>query len=200
MEEQFLNDLGQFLVDLIKVEIDNPNRQRFTKKFRLPKNPATYKVNATGKLKNSVSYVVRDNEIDILMEDYGVNYVFNPTEAGGSFPGRGKYYPDMRTAGQKQQKSALITSLTTWAQAKFGVSPAKAKGIAFAVRTNLFKYGYGGIPLFTEEFQVKVVDKADELLQSPQYLNALTNEFVDGILDRINLFGTQDYNLIFGDE
>jgi hypothetical protein len=200
MEEQFLNDLGQFLVDLIRLEIDNPNRQRFTKKFRLPKSPSKYKVNATGKLSRSVSYVVRDNEIDILMEDYGVNNVFNPTEAGGSFPGRGRYYPDMRTAGQKQSKSALITSLTTWAEEKFKVSPAKAKGIAFAVRKNLFKFGYGGIPLFTEEFQFKVVDKADELLQTPQYLNALTNEFVDGILDKINLFGTQDYNLLFGDQ
>jgi hypothetical protein len=200
MEEQFLNELGEFLVGLIRLEIDDPNRNRYSKSPRLPKSPPRYKVNATGALKNSVSYVVRDNEIDILMNDYGVNNVFNPTESGGSFPGGGRYYPDLRSRGQKQSRSALITALIPWAQAKFGVSPAKAKGIAFAVRKNLFKSGYGGVPLFTEDFQTKVENQIDRLLDDPNYLEGLSNDFVDGLIDRINLFGKSDYNLLFGGE
>lgn len=192
MEEQFLNDIGAFLVKQIQQEILT-KRPRFALSPKTPKG--SYNANASGKLYASVDYKVRDGEIDIIMEDYGAEFLFGK----GSWPGGGKYYPDNRPAGSRGKTSGLITELTKWAQVKIGLPPAKAKSMAFAVRKNLFKSGYSPIPLFDDQFQQKIFDKANELLQTPEYAEALANNLLDGIFDRINLFGSTTYNITFGE-
>jgi hypothetical protein len=186
MEEELLNLIGEQLVKQVKELILTP-KPRFTKRGSMPKPSSPYNFKATGTLYNSVSYVLRDGEIDILMEDYGVDFVFGE----GSFPGGGAYYPDTRAKGSKAKKSALITELEKWVKAKIGLQGAKAKGMAFAVRKNLFKAGYKGYRIFTDEFQNETGRYVETLLEQPQYQELVLGD----IFDRINLFGTQQYNL-----
>lgn len=195
MEEQFLNDIGKFLVGLVRAEIDRNDRPRFSKSPRIPKNPTQYKVNATGKLKESVSYKVENGDIFIIMNDYGVNNVFQIDSEAGSFPGGGRF-----ARGRGTGRSVLLPALTTWVKAKFGeTNEAKAKSIAFAVRKNLFKSGYGGVPLVDENFQNLTLREIENLLERDEYREALSNEFLDGLLDRITILGDTSANIIFGE-
>jgi hypothetical protein len=175
MEEELLNLIGEYLVDSIKKQIKTPEA-RFTKRGNMPKNPSRYNFYATGSLYNSVSYVLRDGEIDILMNDYGIDYVFGE----GSWP-----------KGTKKSGGEFIRSLETWVRAKIGLSGAEAKSMAYAVRKNLFKSGYKGYNLFTEEFQENTGKYVDRLLDQPQYQEAV----LGNIFDRINIFGIQTYNI-----
>jgi len=195
MEEQFLNDLGKFLVVLVRAEIDRNDRARFSKSPRIPKNPAQYRVNASGKLKDSVGYKVENGEILIVMNDYGVNNVFQIDSEAGSFPGGGRY-----ATGRGTGKSLLIPALTQWAKAKFKKSEKESRSIAFAVRKNLFKSGYGGVPLVDENFQNLTLTEINNLLDKDEYREALSNEFLDGLLDRITILGKSSYGIIFGEE
>lgn len=192
MEEEFLNDIGRFLVEQIRKEIET-KRPRYSLKPRQLKGQ--YNAKASGRLYDSVAYKVRDGEIDIIMEDYGADYLFGR----GSWPGGGKYYPDNRPSGSRGKTSALITELTKWAQVKLNLSPAKAKSMAFATRKNLFKSGYAPIPLFDDNFQNNLYQYANGLLENPQYAEAVANGLLDGIFDRINLFGSETYNITFGE-
>lgn len=175
MEEELLNLIGEYLVDSIKKQIKTPE-PRFTKRGNMPKNPSRYNFYSTGRLYNSVSYVIRDGEIDILMNDYGIDFVFGE----GSWP-----------KGLKKSGGEFIRSLETWVRAKIGLSGAEAKSMAYAVRKNLFKAGYKGYNLFTEEFQENTGKYVDRLLEQPQYQEAVLGD----IFDRINIFGTQTYNI-----
>lgn len=175
MEEELLNDVGKYLVEQIKKLILTP-KPRYTKRGNMPKNPARYNFNATGRLYNSVSYVIRDKEIDILMEDYGIDFVFGE----GSWP-----------KGNKKSGGEFLRSLETWVRAKIGLQGAQAKSMAYAVRRNLFKAGYKGYNIFTEEFQNETSRYVADLLERPQYQEALLGD----IFDRINIFGIQTYNL-----
>lgn len=195
MEEQFLNDLGKFLVGLVRYEITRTDRPRFSKSPRLPKKPAQYKVDATGALKDSVSYRIENGDIFIIMNDYGVNNVFQIDSEAGSFPGGGRF-----ATGRGTGRSVLLPALTTWVKAKFGeTNEAKAKSIAFAVRKNLFKSGYGGVPLVDENFQNLTLQEINNLLDREEYRDALSNEFLDGLLDRITILGDTSANIIFGE-
>ena len=176
MEEEFLKLVGEFLVEQIQDEILKP-RARFTK-TGAPKIPPRYNMNATGRLYDSVQYVIRDGEIDILMNDYGVDYVFGE----GSKP---SYPPSSRKA---------IASLQEWAIKKLRIPPAKAKGVAFAIGKKLNKVGYAGIPLFTDDFQNKTRQYVDKLLDDPKYQEMVFED----IFDRINLFGENTYNIAIG--
>lgn len=194
--EELLDILGKSIVKIIKEEMMKP-RPRFTKRGEMPKG--RYNFVATGKLKNSVDYQIVDEEIYILMEDYGVEYVFSDLAEtfggeGGSFPGGGKYYPDRRKPEQKAKFSPLIASLTKWAQAKFQVPPSEAKNIAFATRTSLFKAGYKGLPLFTDEVNNLISNKFEELINQDRFSDLI----VDDILDRVKIFGINTYNLAIG--
>ena len=186
MEEELLNLIGEYLVKQVKELIKTP-KPRFTKRGNMTKPNSPYNFYATGRLYNSVSYVLRDGEIDILMEDYGVDFVFGE----GSFPGGGAYYPDRRAKGSKGGTSKLITELEKWVKAKIGLQGAKAKGMAFAVRKNLFKAGYKGYRIFTDEFQTETGKYVETLLEQPQYQELVLGD----IFDRINIFGTTQYNI-----
>lgn len=195
MEEQFLNDIGKFLVGLVRAEIDRNDRARFSKSPRLPKNPAQYRVNASGRLKESVGYRVEGGDIFIVMNDYGVNNVFQIDSEAGSFPGGGRF-----ATGRGTGRSLLIPALTQWAKAKFNKSEKEARSMAFAVRKNLFKSGYGGVPLVDENFQNLTLREINNLLERDEYREALSNEFLDGLLDRITILGISSADIIFGEQ
>jgi len=179
MEDEFLKLVGEHLVKQIQKEIMTP-RARFTK-AGAPKRPPTYNMNATGRLYKSVQYIIRDGEIDILMNDYGVNYVFGE----GSKP---SYPPSSKKA---------IESLEEWIKAK-GIQPRSKNGrfmtrksMAFAIGKNLNKVGYKGVPLLTDDFQEDTRRFVNNLLEDPKYQEIV----FDDIFDRINLFGEETYNL-----
>ena len=175
MEEELLNLIGEYLVKQVKELIKTP-KPRYTKRGNMLKPNSPYNFSATGRLYNSVSYIIRDGEIDILMEDYGADYVFGD----GSWP-----------RGVKKSNGEFLKSLEDWVKAKIGLSGAKAKSMAWVVRRNLFKSGYKGYNLFTEEFQDETNKYVEGLLSQPQYQEAV----LGNIFDRINLFGNEQYNI-----
>ena len=198
--EELLNELAKFMVAYIKVEMAVP-RARYTKRGEMYKG--NYNFVATKKLQQSVSYVIMDEEIIIVMEDYGVEYVFSDlAEAqtggeGGSFPGGGKFYPDRRKKGTKAKFSPLIEALTKWAQAKFQIPPSKAKGVAFAVRKSLFKAGYKGLPLFTSDVNEAINKKVEELLQQDKYSDIIIEDVLDKV-ENLRVFGKETFNIAIG--
>lgn len=173
MEEELLNLIGEYLVKQVKELILTP-KPRFTKRGNMPKNPSRYNFKATGSLYNSVSYILRDGEIDLLMEDYGVDFVFGE--------------------GSKPSRRPPIAPIERWVKAKIGLQGAAAKGMAFAVATNLKKVGYKGYRIFTDEFQTETGKYVETLLEQPQYQELALGD----IFDRINLFGNEQYNLTIG--
>ena len=116
MEEELLNLIGEYLVKQVKELIKTP-KPRYTKRGNMLKPNSPYNFYATGRLYNSVSYVLRDGEIDILMEDYGVDFVFGE--------------------GSNPSERPPIAPIEKWVKAKIGLQGAAAKSMAFAVATNL---------------------------------------------------------------
>jgi hypothetical protein len=191
MLEDFLNDLGRFMVSLVREEIKTP-RPRFTKKSpRMMKRNSPYNFYATGRGWRSVEYeVVDDNEIYILMEDYMVNYVFGD----GSKP------------STPPRSRAAIASLEKWIKAK-GITPRdrrgrfmKVKSMAFAIGKNLSKVGYAGYNYQTEDFNNDVVGHIELLLQTPEYQDLALDQTIQEIIDRINTLGQQTFNIALGRE
>jgi hypothetical protein len=176
MEEELLNLIGEYLVKQVKELILTP-KPRFTKIGNMPKPKSPYNFSSNGKngsLYNSVSYVLRDGEIDILMEDYGVDFVFGE--------------------GSKPSKRPPIAPIERWVRAKIGLQGAAAKSMAFAVATKLKQVGYKGYKIFTDEFQEETGKYVETLLEQPQYQELVLGD----IFDRINIFGTQQYNIALG--
>jgi len=196
--DDFYKELGGYLVFRIRQEIKTP-QPRYSKSPRMMKRGSPYNMYASGNLWRSVE--ARTNaeigEILILMEDYGVNNVLNPDpELGGSFPGGGQWAGrDTRPKSQRAKKSPLIEALTKWAQNKFGMDEARAKNMAFAVRKNLFRRGFAGVPLFTEELIADVRKQADLLLEYPQYQEAILPDEIQTAIDGIFALGKTDYNI-----
>lgn len=193
MLDDFLNDLGDIVVKLVKTEIITP-RPRFTKSPRQMKRNSPYDFKATGRGYDSVAYEVVDDQLFVVMEDYMVDYVFGD----GSWPGGGRYYPDRRAKGSKGKTSALIDALTKWAMAKLNLSQSKAKGMAFAVRKNLFKAGYAGYNYQTDQYNETISQEIETLLQSPKYVDSILDTNIQDIVDRINTLGQQTFNIAIG--
>jgi hypothetical protein len=173
MEEELLNLIGEYLVKQVKELILTP-KPRYTKIGNMLKPTSPYNFKATGSLYNSVSYVLRDGEIDILMEDYGVDFVFGE--------------------GSKPSKRPPIAPIEKWVRAKIGLQGAAAKSMAFAVATKLKQVGYKGYKIFTDDFQEETGRYVGTLLEQPQYQELVLGD----IFDRINIFGTQQYNIALG--
>lgn len=195
LQIRLYEQIGQLLVDLIKVNMLLP-RPRFTNRPRMQKSLQYNTITPNGNLYRSVKYQINFTgdkpEIDILMADYGVNYVYGR----GSFPGGGLYAKDTRPPEAKAQRSALITALTLWAERKMGLSNKSARSMAFAVRKNLFKYGYGGVELFTPAFQQQFFRRLEPLItQAPFNALPLIQEELIDLFDRINTFGEATYEL-----
>ncbi len=195
MEEQFLQELGRYIVWRVRMEMMTP-KPRYTKAGSMPKPFSPYNTIATGRLKDSVATYIQDGLIYLVMEDYGVENVYSDLLDGdsGSWPGGGRFYPDTRPPEARQAYSPLIDALTRWAQAKIGLNLAQAKGMAFAVRKNLFKAGYAGIPLITPSLNDDIINQADILLNQPQYQDL----YIKNILDRFVLIGQSTYNITIG--
>jgi hypothetical protein len=180
MEEELLNLIGEYLVKQVKELILTP-KPRFTKIGSMPKPKSPYNFSSNGKngsLYNSVSYVIRDGEIDILMNDYGVDFVFGE----GSKPK--KPLPRRVVEGE----------LTSWVITKMRKSSKEAKSIAYAISHKLSKVGYKGYRIFNEEFQTETGKYVESLLEQPQYQELVLGD----IFDRINIFGNEQYNLAIG--
>ncbi len=137
-----------------------------------PRSPYNFSSNGkSGSLYNSVSYVIRDGEIDILMNDYGIDFVFGE--------------------GSKPKRQPPVEPIERWVKAKIKLQGAAARSMAFAVAKNLSKVGYKGYRIFTDEFQEETGKYVESLLEQPQYQEAVLGD----IFDRINIFGTQQYNI-----
>jgi hypothetical protein len=67
--------------------------------------------------------------------------------------------------------------------------------MAFAVRKNLFKSGYAGYNIYQQDFINDVNNYVDSLLELPQYQDAALKEALGEIFDRINLLGTETFNI-----
>jgi hypothetical protein len=195
MEEQFLQELGRYIVYRVRMEMATP-KPRYTKAGSMPKPFSPYNTIASGRLKDSVATIIRDGLIYLVMEDYGVENVYSDLLDGdsGSWPGGGRFRVDTRPPEARQAFSPLIEALTRWAQAKIGLSLPQAKGMAFAVRKNLFKAGYAGIPLITPSVNDDIIAQAEILLNQPQYEGLYINK----ILDRLVLIGQSSYNINLG--
>lgn len=191
---QLYNAIGEMLVKKVKSDMLLP-RMRYTKRPRMAK-ALQYNTKASGDLYNSVRYEIRvddDNmmEIDLLMLDYGVDYVYG----GGSLPGGGLYAKDDRPKEAKAPRSALIEALTRWASNKLGMSEKSARSMAFAVRKNLFKYGYGGIELLTPQLQKDITDRSIELISRAPFDALPIDEELRSLFDRVSTFGNNTYSL-----
>lgn len=179
MEEEFLKALGEFIKLRVRKQIKTP-QPRFTKLGRIPKTPPTYNTYASGKLYRSVDYKVIDGLIYLFMEDYGIDYVFNDLldEQAGSWPGQGRFYPDRRRPEEKQNRSALLDALMKWIVDK-KIPTTNVKGMAFAIRKNMFKAGWAGIPLMTPQVNRDIFGEAERLLGLPDYEGFLINDILD---------------------
>lgn len=189
MLDEFFDDLGKFMVSLVREEIKT-KRARYTKSPRMMKRNSPYNFYATGRGYRSVDYEVVDDEIYILMEDYMVNYVFGD----GSKP---------RTPPRSRE---AIANLEKWIRAK-GIVPRdkrgrfmKVKSMAFAIGKNLAKVGYAGYNYQTEDFNTDVVSYIELLLQTPQYQDLAVDQTIQEIIDRINTLGRQTFNIALGRE
>lgn len=191
---ELYNAIGQMLVNRVKSDMLIP-RMRYTKRPRMAK-AVVYNTKASGDLYNSVRYDVRVDEdgkfeIDLLMLDYGVDYVYG----GGSLPGGGLYARDDRPKEAKATRSPLIEALTRWASNKLGLGEKRARGMAFAVRKNLFKYGYGGIELLTPQLQKDITDRSLELIAKAPFDALPIDEELRSLFDRVSTFGNNTYSL-----
>lgn len=180
MEDELLNLIGEYLVKQVKELILTP-KPRYTKIGSMPKAHSPYNFSSNGKngsLYNSVSYVIRDGEIDILMNDYGVDFVFGE----GSKPKK------------PLPKRVVEGELTSWVITKMRKPSKEAKSIAYAISRNLSKVGYKGYRIFNNEFQDETGKYVSQLLEDPKYQEIALGD----IFDRINIFGNQQYNLAIG--
>lgn len=188
------NKIGELLVKRVKAEMLIP-RMRYSKRPRMAK-ALQYNTRASGDLYRSVKYQLRLDEedqiqIDLLMLEYGVDYIYG----GGSLPGGGNWAKDTRPKEAKASRSALIEALTRWASAKLGMGGAQARGMAFAVRKNLFKYGYGGIELLTPQLQNEITDRSLDLISRAPFDALPIDEELRSLFDRVNTFGNKSYSL-----
>jgi len=209
-KKEFLDRIGKFLQSRVRDEIKKP-KTRYRKRPREVNSASPYMVYGSGKLWDSVEYNIRGLDksiispqtsvnIDILMNDYGVDYVFGR----GSFPGGGNYAYDTRSPEDRLSKSPLITALTEWARTKPGLNlpVAEATKMAYAVRRNLFKYGYGNVELITYDFEEDIFSFIQSQYQAPQFqdyvlsdlLGVDIDDFVDGV---INIFGKETIQFAF---
>jgi hypothetical protein len=189
--DELLTLLAQYIEQRIKKEMTIP-RARFSKVGNISKG--NYNFVGSGSLRDSVKAFVEGEDIVVVMNDYGVDFVFSDLAQqsgyeGGSFPGQGRFYPDRRAI--KGTYSPLLAALEKWVKDKIGLQGAKAKSMAFAVRKNLFRAGYKGLPLITDVVENDILEKLDQLLSREEFVDVM----VEDILDRINIFAQRDYDL-----
>jgi hypothetical protein len=195
--DELLTLLAQYIEQRIKKEMTIP-RARFSKVGNISKG--NYNFVGSGSLRDSVKAFVDGEDIVVVMNDYGVDFVFSDLAEqsgyeGGSFPGQGRYEEFRGRPGQEKgvrgKFSPLLAALEKWVKDKIGLQGAKAKSMAFAVRKNLFTAGYKGLPLITDVVENDILQKLDQLLSREEFADVM----VEDILDRINIFAQTDYDL-----
>lgn len=189
--EELLNLLAQFIEQRLKKEMSIP-RPRFNRRGQM-KQPSQYNFVASSKLRDSVRAFVDNEDIVVIMNDYGIDYVFsdlaadrwgiNPNQTG-SWPGGGTY-------NFKTRNTDFLEKLEKWVKDKIGLQGKEAKSMAYAVRKNLFKAGYKALPLITDKVENDILGELETLLQQDRFAELM----VEDILDRINIFTQEDFNL-----
>jgi len=131
-----LEPIAEILEDIIKENLDKKQYKFGFKKYQGVGNKV-----ASGTLRNSIQAVVKGDKIEILMEEYG-RYVQKGRKGGQYTPKKGK-----KRGKGKKQPSPFILSLIKWIKArKLKGRDKKGRFIthesfAFAIRTNIFKFG-----------------------------------------------------------
>lgn len=182
MLEKVLNEIGEEMVRLVKEVILTP-KPRFTKVGEMPKRKSPYNFSSNmknGNLYNSVSYEVVDDEIYILMADYGADYVFGD----GSKPGK-KFV----------SKYIVETKLEPWVKTKLKKASPESRSIAYAIAKTLTKVGYAGYKITDAEFQENVYDFVEQLLNKPEYQDEILREQLGDVFNRFNLLGQETFNI-----
>lgn len=182
MEEQFLQEIGVQLEKWVRDRIQSKRFNRFNKLGgRIPPTPR--KIYGSGNLERSVEVVIEDDEILILMNDYGADILF----------GEG------RRAGAKQPPTEPIRSWMKTIPAFRGLTTKKMESIAFGIAVNISKRGYSALDLFTEQnfenetFQL-FEEQVDRILQKEEYQELGLD--IDEVIDKIVLLSNNSMEII----
>ena len=140
MEEEILNKLGEFTKKYLIREIEK-TRPRYTYNGAYIGN---YKIDASGRLKNSIEYQVMTNEFTneaeliFKMEDYGADILFNEGRRPGKWPGK---YPSENPANLRNWATIKIQGFSS-------LSQSKQKGLLYVISRAIKKRGIGPIDIF----------------------------------------------------
>lgn len=193
-EEEILNMLGDFTTNYLKKEIDTV-RPRYGYNGESLGN---YKVNNTGRLKNSIDYRVESNEftgeyeVIITMEDYGADILFNEGRRPGKWPGK---YP-----------AENPTNIRDWARVKIpnfgGLSMSKQKGLVYVISRAIKRRGIGAVDIFglvSPQVEEEFEKFYDELIAGEDLDKIPGLENIQSAFDRI-IFLSKSSDLLITEE
>lgn len=182
MEEQFLQEIGVQLEKWVRERIQSKRFNRFNKLGgRIPPTPR--KIYGSGNLERSVEVVIEDDEILILMNDYGADILF----------GEG------RRAGAKPPPYKPIRDWAKTIPAFQGLTMTQLTGLSIAISKNISKRGYAALDLFTEQnfenetFQL-FEEQVDRILQKEEYQDLGLD--IDEVIDKIVLLSNDSMEII----
>jgi len=191
MEEELLKRMGEFTVNFLKEEIDKP-RPRYDYKGQSLGN---YRVNASGRLKNSIDYRVELNpdfneyEVVITMEDYGVDILFAEGRRPGKWPGK---YPTENPQ-----------NIRDWARIKIAgfsaLSETEQKGLTFVISRAIQRRGIGQVDILglaTPDVEKIFEDYYDELVASGEIERVPGLEDIQDVLNRIIFLNNENLEIL----
>jgi hypothetical protein len=180
LDEQALEVFGTALVTYIK-------KQLIAKKWKYgpPDSPKLGNKIATGELYDSFSSsVVNENGLPVLVLEYGDYFKYVDK---GRLPHARRVPLQFLIAWIKVRGLKPRTKKGRFAK----VTDKSIKGLAFAVQTNIYKYGIRPTYIYD-----KALDEFEEVLQDfpnnvPQELIPYVNDIYDAVANDINIFLNQ---------
>ena len=193
MEEQFLQEIGVQLEKWVKDRIQSKRFNRFNKLGgTIPPTPR--KIYGSGNLERSVEVRIDDDEILILMNDYGADILFGE--------GR-RAQPPYRSGGKIDIVGIPpVNKIRSWMKTVpsfSGLSTKKMESISYAISINIAKRGIGALDLFTEQnfenetFQL-FEEQVDTILQKEEYQQLGLD--IDEVIDKIVLLSNNSMEII----
>ena len=194
MIENLLNEVGVELEKWVKDRIRTKKFERFNKiGGTIPPSPR--KIYGSGNLERSVEVRIDDDEILILMADYGADILFGE--------GR-RAQPEFKSGGKIDIVGIPpVNKIRDWMKTvpSFqGLSQKKMEGISFGIAINIAKRGFSALDLFTEDnFENETFELFEEsverILQKEQYQDLGLD--IDDIIDRIVLLSNNSLEIIY---